>query len=129
MTVIISLIRYWHVPYQAGYAFLTAYRFVPTFHDELQKIRIAHEVRDKGRGALPVFYLVPLMVQAIHIGERVAISMDARAFGISEERTYYKIVHFGAREKWAIALSAVFIAALTAVMAGAGLFVFGIGFT
>lgn len=33
------------MPYQAGYAFLVAYRFVPAFQTEFQKIRMAHEVR------------------------------------------------------------------------------------
>ncbi|WP_422879623.1 energy-coupling factor transporter transmembrane component T [Miniphocaeibacter massiliensis] len=30
------------------YAFLAAYRFVPTFGEELEKIRIAHESRGLG---------------------------------------------------------------------------------
>jgi energy-coupling factor transport system permease protein len=131
----LSLIEYWRLPYQAGYAFLTAYRFVPAFHEELQKVKIAHEVRGAGgksrlsRILHTPAYLVPLMVQALRVGERVAISMDARAFGLCEKRTYYKTVSFGVKEKRAIIVSALFLAAYTAAMIAGGLFVFGLGFS
>jgi energy-coupling factor transporter transmembrane protein EcfT len=131
----LSLIQYWHLPYQAGYAFLTAYRFVPTFHEELQKVKIAHEARGAGgKNRLTQLlhtpaYLAPLMVQALRAGERVAISMDARAFGLCDKRTHYKTAHFGAKEKRAIIVSALFLAAYTAAMIASGLFVFGLGFS
>lgn len=135
VTLVLSLIQRWHMPYQAGYAFLVAYRFVPAFQDELRKIQIAHEVRGvhnsknifAGMLHAPT-YLIPLLVGAIRKGERVAISMDARAFGITPERTYYKTIAFGRLEKQALAACIIGIALLTGLTIATGLFAFSIGF-
>ncbi len=135
VTLVLSLIQCWHVPYQAGYAFLVAYRFVPAFQDEFRKIQIAHEVRGVANSR-NVFsgmlrapgYMIPLLINAIRMGERVAISMDARAFGITPERTYCKTVAFGGLEKKALAVCIVTLAAFTAIMVATGLFSFSIGF-
>ena len=135
VTLVLSLIQCWHVPYQAGYAFLVAYRFVPAFQEEFRKIRIAHEVRGVANSR-NVFsgmlrapgYMIPLLINAIRMGERVAISMDARAFGITPERTYCKTVAFGGLEKKALAVCIVTLAAFTAVMVATGLFSFSVGF-
>lgn len=135
VTLVLSLIQCWHVPYQAGYAFLVAYRFVPAFQDEFRKIQIAHEVRGVANSR-NVFsgmlrapgYMIPLLINAIRMGERVAISMDARAFGITPERTYCKTVAFGGLEKKALAVCIVTLAAFTAIMVATGLFSFSLGF-
>lgn len=106
------------VPYRIGYTALAAFRFVPRFGHELEVIRQAHRVRGAhgGRGPFAAVarwfgYVVPLMAGAIRHAERVALAMDARAFGAYPDRTERHLVPFRARD-------VVFIAALWAASAG-----------
>nr|WP_238439677.1 energy-coupling factor transporter transmembrane component T [Microbacterium sp. JZ31] len=88
-----AAIQHLRVPYRIGYAALAAYRFVPRFGHELEVIRAAHRVRGHGsRGPLGRLsrawgYIVPLLASAIRHAERVALAMDARAFGAFPTRT------------------------------------------
>ncbi|HEX5859233.1 MAG TPA: energy-coupling factor transporter transmembrane component T [Microbacterium sp.] len=94
-----------HLPYRVGYTALAAYRFVPRFGHELEVIRAAHRVRGHhgGRGPLSRIarawgYVVPLLAGAIRHAERVALAMDARAFGAHPTRTERYLVPFRARD-------------------------------
>lgn len=89
-----SLVQQLRVPYRVGYTALAAFRFVPRFGHELAVIRAAHRVRgaDAGRGPIAaarrrLAYVVPLLAGAIRHAERVALAMDARAFGAHPSRT------------------------------------------
>jgi len=87
-----SLVQQLRVPYRIGYAALAAIRFVPRFGHELAVIRQAHRVRGARGGvwsapARAVGYVVPLLAGAIRHAERVALAMDARAFGAYPDRT------------------------------------------
>ncbi|MGO2519583.1 MAG: energy-coupling factor transporter transmembrane component T family protein [Microbacterium sp.] len=116
-----------HVPYRIGYTALAAYRFVPRFGYELSVIRAAHRVRGHGAGGLwggrgPFArltrgwgYIVPLLAGAIRHAERVALAMDARAFGAHPTRTERHLVPFRTRD-------IVFIAAF--IVASAAIFTF-----
>ncbi|MFC8192684.1 energy-coupling factor transporter transmembrane component T family protein [Cellulomonas sp. NPDC057328] len=82
------------VPYRIGWTALAAFRFVPRFGHELAVIRAAHRVRGTGTGTGPVAdlrryvgYAVPLLAGALRHAERVALAMDARAFGAHPTRT------------------------------------------
>lgn len=93
------------VPYRVGYTALAAFRFVPRFGHELDVIRQAHRVRGShgGRGPFAAIarwwgYLVPLLAGAIRHAERVALSMDARAFGAHTDRTERHLVPWRARD-------------------------------
>lgn len=93
------------VPYRIGYTALAAFRFVPRFGHELDVIRQAHRVRGAhgGRGPFAAIarwfgYIVPLMAGAIRHAERVALAMDARAFGAHPDRTERHLVPFRARD-------------------------------
>ena len=93
------------VPYRIGYTALAAFRFVPRFGHELEVIRQAHRVRGAhgGRGPFAAIarwfgYVVPLLAGAIRHAERVALAMDARAFGAYPDRTERHIVPFRARD-------------------------------
>lgn len=89
-----ALVQNLRVPYRLGYTALAALRFAPRFRHELEVIRAAHRVRgiDAGRGPIAavrrtVSYAVPLLASAIRHAERVALAMDARAFGAHATRT------------------------------------------
>lgn len=93
------------VPYRVGYTALAAFRFVPRFGHELSVIRAAHRVRGHhgGRGPLARIargwgYIVPLLAGAIRHAERVALAMDARAFGAHATRTERHLVPFRTRD-------------------------------
>ncbi len=99
------------VPYRIGYTALAAFRFVPRFGHELDVIRQAHRVRGAhgGRGPFASIarwwgYIVPLLAGAIRHAERVALAMDARAFGAYPDRTERHLVPWRTRDSVFIAL-------------------------
>jgi energy-coupling factor transport system permease protein len=100
-----ALIQQLRVPYRIGYTAMAAFRFVPRFRHELGVIRAAHRVRGAhgGRGPFAVLArgfgsVVPLLAGAIRHAERVALAMDARAFGAHPTRTERYPVPFRARD-------------------------------
>ena len=106
-----AMIQQLRVPYRIGYTALAAFRFVPRFGTELQVIRSAHRVRGMTGGRGPVAgirrylgYVVPLLAGAIRHAERVALAMDARAFGAHRRRTERHLVPFRARD-WVFMLA------------------------
>lgn len=110
-------VQHLRVPYRIGYTALAAFRFVPRFGYELDVIRQAHRVRGAhgGRGPFAAIarwwgYIVPLLAGAIRHAERVALAMDARAFGAHADRTERHLVPWRA---W----DTVFVVAFWAVSA------------
>jgi energy-coupling factor transport system permease protein len=93
------------VPYRIGYTAVAAFRFAPRFSHELEVIRAAHRVRGHhgGRGPFSRIvraggYVVPLLAGAIRHAERVALAMDARAFGAYPTRTERHLIPFRRRD-------------------------------
>lgn len=116
-----ALVQNLRVPYRIGYTALAALRFVPRFGYELEVIRAAHRVRgtDPGRGPIAAIRrtaatAVPLLAGAIRHAERVALAMDARAFGAHPTRTERTISRWRVRDTvfvlvyWVVA-AAVFV--------------------
>jgi energy-coupling factor transport system permease protein len=100
-----AMVQQLRVPYRIGYTALAAFRFVPRFGHELEVIRSAHRVRGMAGGRGPFAglrryfgYVVPLLAGAIRHAERVALAMDARAFGAHATRTERHIVPFRTRD-------------------------------
>ena len=100
-----ALVQQLRMPYRIGYTALAAFRFVPRFRHELDVIRQAHRVRGANGGAGPFAaavrwtgYVIPLLAGAIRHAERVALAMDARAFGAFPDRTERHEVPFRARD-------------------------------
>lgn len=100
-----SLVQQLRVPYRVGYTAIAAFRFVPRFGHELEVIRQAHRVRGAhgGRGPFAAIarwtgYVVPLLAGAIRHAERVALAMDARAFGAYPDRTERHLVPWRRRD-------------------------------
>ena len=76
---------------------MVAFRFIPMIETEFNVVRSAHKVMgfSDEKGIFSYFnklkrYSVPLIVNSIRIGSRTALSMDSRAFGAFEERTFFK---------------------------------------
>lgn len=100
-----AMVQQLRVPYRIGYTALAAFRFVPRFGHELDVIRQAHRVRGAhgGRGPFSAMarwtgYVVPLLAGAIRHAERVALAMDARAFGAHPDRTERHLVPWRVRD-------------------------------
>lgn len=100
-----SMVQQLRVPYRIGYTALAAFRFVPRFGHELEVIRSAHRVRGMAGGRGPgaalrrnLGYVVPLLAGAIRHAGRVALAMDARAFGAGPRRTERHVVPFRVRD-------------------------------
>jgi energy-coupling factor transport system permease protein len=76
-----------------AYGALAAYQAVPRFGEDLATLRQARRLRGLRSGWHPRL-LVSLLVLAIRHGDRVALAMDARAFG-SGPRTHYRDIRWG----------------------------------
>jgi energy-coupling factor transport system permease protein len=132
--LVLSLIQQARFPFRLGYGILVAYRFLPLWRSELDIIRAAHRIRGAGermtlRGRWEQLrrYAVPLLAGAIRKSERVAIAMDARAFGARPERTYYRQLAV-VRADWAMLAGTILLTGLILVaMQQAGLLM-GYGF-
>lgn len=83
-----SLVRQGHLPERFAYGALAAYQAIPRFAEDLLTLRQARRVRGLRTGWHPRL-LVSLLVLAIRHGDRLALAMDARAFG-SRPRTSYR---------------------------------------
>lgn len=126
--VVRALVQNLRVPYRLGYTALAAFRFVPRFRHELEVIRAAHRVRGTGGGRGPVAAArrtissaIPLLASAIRHAERVALAMDARAFGAHPTRTERVVSRWRARDTAFVALLWVASAAIFWWALGAGL--------
>ena len=125
-----ALVQNLRVPYRLGYTALAALRFVPRFGHELEVIRAAHRVRgtDGGHGPIAavrrtISFAIPLLASAIRHAERVALAMDARAFGAHPTRTERTISRWRTRDTlfvllfW-VAAGAIYAWALTVGLGG-----------
>jgi energy-coupling factor transport system permease protein len=83
-----ALVQQAGVPARFAYGALAAYQAIPRFAEDLATLRQARRIRGL-RGGWHPRLLVGLLVLAIRHGDRLALSMDARAFG-SGPRTHYR---------------------------------------
>ena len=118
-----AMVQNLRVPYRVGYTALAALRFVPRFRHELGVIRAAHRVRgiDAGRGPVAavrrsISYAIPLLASAIRHAERVALAMDARAFGAHERRTERILSRWRVRDR--VFVAAFWLVTVAIVWAG-----------
>lgn len=82
------------IPYRFAYTAVAAFRFVPRSAGELTRIRQALRVRGAapGRGPLAAARrlratVIPLLASSIRHADRVALTMESRAFGAHPRRT------------------------------------------
>ncbi len=83
-----ALVQQARVPERFSYGALAAYGSIPRFGEDLVNLRAARRIRGL-RGSWHPRILVGLLVLAIRHGDRMALAMDARAFG-SEPRSRYR---------------------------------------
>ena len=110
-----TLTSTFRLPYRVGSAGITAIAFVTRFRQDFVILRTARALRGIGRrwGVLaPVARwlssVVPLMILAIQHAERVALSMDSRAFGAHPRRT--ELIDVPWRMRDAVVVGAVWVA-------------------
>ena len=97
-----------------------ALRFIPTLVEETNKIMNAQKARgaelDTGnffkrvKAMLPI--LIPLFVSAFRRADELADALDARCYNASDKRTKMKILKFTLKDYIALAVVAIFIAAI-----------------
>ena len=130
---LLSLIQQLHLNYRIAFGVLVAYRMLPLLQSEYRHIRDAQRARGltQDRGPLDLRelrrYAVPLMAGAVRRASRVALAMDARAFGAFPLRTFRQRLRV-TRADWAFALGAVVAGVmLVGVLYAAGITRFGVG--
>lgn len=85
-----SLVQQAHVSERFAYGALAAYGALPRFGEDLANLRAARRIRGL-RGSWHPRILVGLLVMAIRHGDRVALAMDARAFGSGPRSRYREV--------------------------------------
>jgi len=107
-----TLTTTFHMPYRLGAAGTAAIAFITRFHDDFVLLRTARALRGIGRrwGLLApvvrwVGSILPLMILAIQHAERVALSMDSRAFSAHKRRTEVTDDPWRARDWSVVALT------------------------
>jgi energy-coupling factor transporter transmembrane protein EcfT len=88
-----ALVQQARVSPRFAYGALAAYQAIPRFGEDLTTLRQARRVRGL-RGGWHPGLLVGVLVLAIRHADRMALAMDARAFG-SGPRTHYRVVRWG----------------------------------
>lgn len=88
-----ALVQQAHVSPRFAYGALAAYQAIPRFGEDLATLRQARRVRGL-RGGWHPGLLVGVLVLAIRHADRMALAMDARAFG-SGPRTFYRPIRWG----------------------------------
>jgi energy-coupling factor transporter transmembrane protein EcfT len=112
-----SLVQQARVPERFAYGALAAYQAVPRFGEDLTTLRQARRIRGL-RGGWHPRLLVGLLVLAIRHGDRIALAMDARAFG-SGSRSSYRLVRWSRVDlDVAVGSVAALVAALALAAAG-----------
>ena len=93
--LLLSLVHQLHLSDRIAYGVMVGYRMLPVFQADYDTIRAAQRLRGvrEGSAFLHPFarmrrYALPLLTGAIRRGSRIAIAMDARAFGALPKRTY-----------------------------------------
>jgi energy-coupling factor transport system permease protein len=75
-----------------AYGALAAYQAIPRFAEDLATLRAARRIRGL-RGSWHPRLLIGVLVLAIRHGDRLALAMDARAFG-SGPRTTFRVIRW-----------------------------------
>ncbi len=132
--LILSLVHQCRLHYRLAYGIMVGCRTLPLLQGEYETIRAAHRVRGvrEGKGPLGLWsrvrrYAVPLLAGAVRRANRVALAMDARAFGAFPERTYRRTMQVRAADWLFMGCTVAASAGLILALWFAGLARFGVG--
>jgi energy-coupling factor transport system permease protein len=132
--LILSLVHQCRLHYRLAYGTLVGYRMLPLLQGEYETIRAAHRVRgvQEREGRLAVWgrvrrYAVPLLAGSVRQAGRVALAMDARAFGAFPQRSYRRRMVVTRQDWWFLAGVAAVSVAVIALLHVLGLGRFGLG--
>lgn len=122
--ILLAVQQQLRVPYRYVHAARAALVIAPSVAENFQIITLAHKVRGTVSARGPLGWLgrqasvvVPLMAGGIRTGERLALAMDARAFGASDRRTERRILHWRPSDT-AVAVVGVLLTAGIYLLAG-----------
>ena len=107
-----ALVQQARVPERFAYGALAAYGAIPRFGSDLTNLRAARRMRGL-RGSWHPRILVGLLVLAIRHGDRMALAMDARAFGSGPRSRYRDVGWIGLDLVVGVVAAGVLVAALT----------------
>ncbi len=85
-----SLVQQARAPERFAYGALAAYQAIPRLAEQLTTLRQARRIRGL-RGSWHPRILLSLLVLAIRHGDRLALAMDARAFGSGPRSRYREV--------------------------------------
>lgn len=85
-----ALVQQGRVPERFGYGALAAYQAIPRLAESLTTLQQARRIRGLRTSWHPAI-LVGLLVLAIRHGDRLALAMDARAFGAGPRSRYREV--------------------------------------
>jgi energy-coupling factor transport system permease protein len=93
--LLLSLVHQLRLSDKVAYGVMVGYRMLPVFQTDYDTIRAAQRLRGVREGSAVLHpiarlrrYSLPLLTGAIRRAGRIAIAMDARAFGALPRRTY-----------------------------------------
>ena len=117
--LLLSLVHQLHLSDRIAYGVMVGYRMLPVFQADYDTIRAAQRLRGVREGSAVLHplsrvrrYALPLLTGAIRRGGRIAIAMDARAFGALPHRTYRERMVVTAGDWVFLALVVVLVAAV-----------------
>ena len=104
------------MPYDYAFISMMALRFLPVLSDTRERILEAQRLRalefekanfmTRMRRQIPL--IVPLIVNAMRVGEELEVAIESRAFGSNIKRTYYRPLVFSGVQKLITGLSIAF---------------------
>jgi energy-coupling factor transport system permease protein len=98
-----ALVQVAHLPERFAYGALAAYQAIPRLAEALVTLRQARRIRGLSGGWHPSL-LVGLLILAIRHADRLALAMDARAFG-SGPRSRYRVERWSRGDTWFVVLA------------------------
>ena len=95
------------LPYRHGFALITALRFIPVFHLELEQVKNAQAAKGIELDGLSPrqllqtlkYILLPLVITSLGRVDNLTLSMEGRAFGLYPRRTYMHSQALAKKEK------------------------------
>lgn len=111
-----ALVQQARVPERFAYGALAAYQAIPRLAEQLTTLRQARRIRGL-RGSWHPRILVSLLVLAIRHGDRLALAMDARAFG-SGPRTRFREVGWSRLDPGLVLGAGAILVAVVAIGSG-----------